>query len=305
MRDMQLFRKLDPFVQSAVGWITLGGLALSAFYSVVALLSPLFAERHWTEIVLLSIAMSLATLLAIAIMAALIAWAVRKIKPLPVGSDGAALYDELERTKERLKRAEERLDGAKVASAAIHASASGKGETQTLQVPLVDNTASGKRGLRLSRAEQDRVTDRLIKLDDYITGELAEIVGPLRDLMNWKEDLRHSSAGELHRRIENMRQPLAQHTREVGQALTSFQADTDVLDLNPMAIKTKLIPVNDALGDFTNVSQFVAEDSIHFAPFIMPGRQMNAAIGALSDEIERVRRDIANWRKRIAQGELD
>jgi len=78
-----------------------------------------------------------------------------------------------------------------------------------------------------------------------------------------------------------------------------------MLGLNGMPMKTRFVTRSDALRDFTNVSEALPENSIQFAPLIMPGRQLSGVIGALTEEIERVQRDIAEWRKRIARGELD
>lgn len=433
---MRWLKTIDPVVQSVSGWATLVTIVLTGFYSLIGFLSPAFEGLHWTMVVLLGIVMSLGTLLVLAVIAAIVAWVFRPVKPVST----SAIADELDRTKERLKRAEERLDGAQVVPAVGESHARRRpnltiadrerigemirdvvdfvdGDLQTFQTSLVraicgsnppdiaavepllavqmdlarralalhqkhshysdlieldliqlyrvignirepmtaaleamywpaaaqaercgrlnnafselgtnmraveaslaekriefiDNAEvaaaeSQPKPLRLSRAEQERVTDRLIKLDDYLADDIAAIMQPIRELLGWQEHLRHVGAGQLNSEVEAMRQPIARQIREVGQNLVSYQADTDVLGLNPMAIKTKFVPMNDALRDFTDITQALAEDSIHWSPLVMPGRQLSNVVGELTDEIDRVRRDVAEWRKRIAQGELD
>jgi hypothetical protein len=173
------------------------------------------------------------------------------------------------------------------------------------EIPAPEEGGIQPKRVRLSGAERERVTDRLIKLDDYLAGDVATIIRPLRGLLDWQEHLRQVGAGQLNSEIEAMRQPIARRIKEAGKVLTAYQADTEVIALNPMAIKTKLVPVNNALRDFTDVTQALAETSIHWSPLVMPGRQLTNVVSALTDEIDRVRRDIAEWRKRIAQGELD
>jgi hypothetical protein len=170
--------------------------------------------------------------------------------------------------------------------------------------PIAD---SQSKPLRLTSAERERLTDRLIKLDDYLTADLSKIVDPIRELLDWQERLRHSTgAGQIHDEVEAMRQPIARQTKEVGLALKPYEADTEMLPgFNPMAIKTKMLPISEALREFTDVTQALPRDYIHYAPLALPGSRLNAAIIQLSDEIERVRREGSDWRKRIAKGEFD
>ena len=110
---MDWFKRVNSLVQSLSGWGWLGTAVLTAFYALLAILSPIFDGLHWTEVVLLSILMALGTLLAISLVAVISASAYRKFRPIPASE----IAEELDRTKERLRRAEERLDGATVSAA--------------------------------------------------------------------------------------------------------------------------------------------------------------------------------------------
>ena len=180
------------------------------------------------------------------------------------------------------------------------------------RLEFIDNSeiVSGEsqpKPMRFTSAERERLTDRLIKLDDYLTAELPKIIDPIRELLEWQERLRHSSgAGQIHDEVEAMRQPFAAQTRNVGLALRPYEVDTEMLPgFAPMAIKTKMLPISEGLREFTDVTQALPKDYMHYAPLALPGGRLNTAIVNLSDEIERVRREGSNWRKRISQGEFD
>jgi hypothetical protein len=137
-----------------------------------------FGLLRWSQIALLGFAFALATVLVVGCAVASFAYALRKIRPLPAGADGHALYEELQLTQERLKRAEERLDGARVVSAVGRASASDKPSNQTVSLPLLDNRVSGKR--RLTDADRERCSLTLQEVHDFIGSELMPFLSELQ-----------------------------------------------------------------------------------------------------------------------------
>lgn len=105
---MRILKKIDGLVQSLAAWHVVAMLALSGIYSVIGLISPVFAGRHWTEVVLLSIPMALGTLLMIGLIGALFAWSLRQIFPHPESEKNSRLMDELEEAQTKLANAERR-----------------------------------------------------------------------------------------------------------------------------------------------------------------------------------------------------
>ncbi len=77
-----LLSRLNAFVQSAAGWLAVGGVVMSGALAVLARAADLFGGLNWPQAILLGVLLSLATMLAFAITLALGAYAFRLIKPL-------------------------------------------------------------------------------------------------------------------------------------------------------------------------------------------------------------------------------
>lgn len=159
--------------------------------------------------------------------------------------------------------------------------------------------------LKLSTAEQERLTDRMIKLDDYLTGDLSLELQPFIDLLDWSELLRFSGARALHEKIEAPRVGLTDRIRKIGQTLKAHDEQTAVLNLRPVFIKTRLLPIEQALWDLSAVTEVLPPDSINNAPLRLPATNYSKIVTEITEEVARVRGEIAGWRKKIAEGQLD
>jgi len=198
-----------------------------------------------------------------------------------------AVPDELDRLKNRISRAEERLDGAMVVSAVGHAS--GRGDASTLKLTL---------------AERDRVSASLLKVKDYLEGDFRDGFAPIRQLLSWRKIIQREGAGRLHSIIEAPRPTMRQFIDEFAAAVKPYLDETNLLGINVMGIKTKALPLWDAVRNVSSITEVLQPEQRNPAPVELAAGEMSRVIGEIENEVDRALRDIADWRKRIAEGEI-
>lgn len=262
---MYFFRRVNPFVQSVSGWAWIITTVLTAIYALIGFASPIFEGLHWTGIALLAILMTLGTLFAVAIIAAIGAWVYRQIKPVPPSE----MAEELERTKQRLARAEERLDGAQVASAVGYASASGATEAKP----------------KLAEAERERAAEGLGAAFDYLSG-------PLHDFWNRLAIGNRGYPADLIEAadMETLRQTVLDMGRAVRTRHSHF------LDIVGVDVGTVIIELERINGP---MAQAVAAKAWPPDAQLQAIRPLQQAFSDLSGSMDNLRQAIAEARQEL------
>jgi hypothetical protein len=255
---------------------------LTAVFGVLVWLTPeWFGHLSWAQTILVCFTFALATLFVLALTASLFANAFRLMRPVPASE----VAEELVRVSERVKRAEERLDGAQVVSAVGVATGTSK-------------------GLRLTAPERDKISASLLSVDAYLANDFAEFLRPYKEVLNYEVIASTEGGAALHRMIEGPRSTMRQFIDQFMGDLKPYLDDLDILDLDVAAIKRKALPLWDASWHLASATGMLPDQPTNPASFSMQGKEFSRVVHELMDEVERVRRDIRDWRKKIARGEV-
>lgn len=189
------------------------------------------------------------------------------------------------RVGERLSRIEERLDGGAVAAGTLD--------------------TSKPKSIKLPKAEKERISDSLVVTLDYLERGFEEYIAPIRAIRSWPGILREDGPEAIKRTAELAMLRVREMPQIFGSALKEQVQDLELVQIHPLLIKSKAIPMEDCLNSIVCVAEVMPPEGINDAPLRLPGNEFAKAFGKFEDELQRVKEQIKVTRRKITQGELD
>jgi hypothetical protein len=202
----------------------------------------------------------------------------RQFVPLAAQSDNGAQFSE------RLKRVEERLDGATVSAGALN--------TKRQDGSVV----------RLTDAEKERVAKALHAVADYLAGKFETLIEPLREVMKWEWILEHVGTGALQSVAEQGRVISREIPAKLLAATKPYEFELGLVGIEPMLIKTKTVEFDNILHGVASVAANLKEPNIASARLSCEAFAREFQV--FQDELERVKNQIGETRRKLANGEL-
>lgn len=236
-----MFKKLDPIEQSAVGWITLGGIALSAFYGILGFLNPVLSGRHWTEVVILAIVMAMLTLLLIALVAAIGAWTYRKVRPLPEVPPAVPLVAEttnaapepvVHKTYQDVQADYEEQRIAEM-----------KAEAERQQEEARRLLGS------LTPGQRQRTSDALAEIDTYLRTTFEPFINN-QAIFSWHQVIQQEGPQKLQYELEMFRQSVPTITHQLSELRKEHQFELELvsIDLAPFTSEVSYLDTQPMLA---------------------------------------------------------
>jgi hypothetical protein len=162
----------------------------------------------------------------------------------------------------------------------------------------------GKPLVKLPEPELKLVSSALLGIRDYLRNDFAEFLRPLQELRNAEKIIQRQGGAAFHAQVEAPRPTMRAFIDEYAAHMMPYEDETLPLQLNLMAIKTKALPLWDALKHVSDVSQMLPDGPANGEALKLPLSQYSAVLGELENEVERVQNDIRRWRLKISRGEL-
>jgi hypothetical protein len=151
-------------------------------------------------------------------------------------------------------------------------------------------------------AEKERVAKALHAVADYLAGKFETLIEPLREVMKWEWILEHVGTGALQSVAEQGRVISREIPAKLLAATKPYEFELGLVGIEPMLIKTKTVEFDNILHGVASVAANLKEPNIASARLSCEAFAREFQV--FQDELERVKNQIGETRRKLANGEL-